>query len=78
MALAACLAARKTLRTFVRSVFMNSPLSISVKSFGCPMIPALANMMSSLPYVATASSTTPLMSVSLAASRWRAWMSTAG
>lgn len=70
--------AQAYLSTFVLIVFMNSSPSISVKTLLAPTVAAFANMISSLPYRSTASSTTFLTAPSSAASNPRQWTSTAG
>lgn len=66
------------LRALVRMTCMNSSTWISVKCLWAPTMPALANMMSRRPYLASASSTTAFTAGSSAASNWRVWMSTEG
>ena len=66
------------LKTFVLIVFMNASSLMSQNGLFVPTMPAFANMMSNLPYLEIASSTTPSIAFSSAASNWRAWISTDG
>lgn len=66
------------LTTFVLSVASISSALIFEKTLCCPTTPAFAKKISSLPYLFTASATTPLTASSSAASNSRAWMSQDG